>query len=207
MRIRSLASLEPQREQNCSKGYDNCFVAIENLEDQVDLSVIGNGSLITQDVASTDLATVVGYSRMIVVNGERKVIERVLESLDNVGADCVEAWVDKGQPSWVVEVFAVDDAWAIFGCEVDDPWVKFYVTNSAPEDRGGRDVRQLLGLLLEGSVRTDQLPVVATRQGPINELSLRAVLIAKAIKQAKPVKKFLPHWAVHMTYKILERFR
>ncbi|WP_141760540.1 hypothetical protein [Corynebacterium sp. HMSC074A01] len=202
-----MTKLDPQLEQYRSKEYGNCFVVIKNLEDQVDLSLIENGSMITQDVALIDLAAVVGYSRMIVVNGEREAIERVLDSHNNAGADCVEVWVDKSQPSLVVEVFTVDDAWAILGCEVDDSWVKFYLTNSTPEDRGSEDIRELFGMLLEGGVQADEQRVVAAAQGTLNEFSLRAVLIAKAVKQAKPVKKFLPHWAVHVSYKMLERFR
>ncbi|MHC2800138.1 hypothetical protein [Corynebacterium hesseae] len=194
MRVNSLSDYQPVETE---------FAVLLSSSEQLLPLPKGNGTVVFYFSESELLKA--GEARVVLIDIPPEFAERLIARLVRDRGH-VEYWAPRSNVTNALNLIGnggkLSGSLAISGLHVSDRWIQLRLSIA---DRESREVEDFIRGL--SAPNAEKASDSCSSDQRLESISLRSILISRAATLAKPVKRFVPPFAIVALYKILERIR
>lgn len=194
MRVNSLSDYQPVETE---------FAVLLSSSEQLLPLPKGNGTVVFCFSESELLKA--GEARVVLIDISPELAERLIARLVRDRGH-VEYWAPRSNVTNALNLIGnggkLSGSLAISGLHVSDRWIQLRLSIA---DRESREVEDFIRGL--SAPNAEKASDSCSSDQRLESISLRSILISRAATLAKPVKRFVPPFAIVALYKILERIR
>lgn len=194
MRVNSLSDYQPVETE---------FAVLLSSSEQLLPLPKGNGTVVFCFSESELLKA--GEARVVLIDISPEFAERLIARLIRDRGH-VEYWAPRSNVTNALNLIGnggkLSGSLAISGLHVSDRWIQLRLSIA---DRESREVEDFIRGL--SAPNAEKASDSCSSDQRLETISLRSILISRAATLAKPVKRFVPPFAIVALYKILERIR
>lgn len=194
MRVNSLSDYQPVETE---------FAVLLSSSEQLLPLPKGNGTVVFCFSESELLKA--GEARVVLIDISPELAERLIARLVRDRGH-VEYWAPRSNVTNALNLIGnggkLSGSLAISGLHVSDRWIQLRLSIA---DRESREVEDFIRGL--SAPNAEKASDSCSSEQRLESISLRSILISRAATLAKPVKRFVPPFAIVALYKILERIR
>ncbi|MCL8493840.1 hypothetical protein M5J06_06810 [Corynebacterium sp. B5-R-101] len=194
MRVNSLSDYQPVETE---------FAVLLSSSEQLLPLPKGNGTVVFCFSESELLKA--GEARVVLIDISPEFAERLIARLVRDRGH-VEYWAPRSNVTNALNLIGnggkLSGSLAISGLHVSDRWIQLRLSIA---DRESREVEDFIRGL--SAPNAEKASDSCSSDQRLESISLRSILISRAATLAKPVKRFVPPFAIVALYKILERIR